>query len=120
MEGKMKVKNVLVYDLEQFQEDLVRELISNNISYVKVGNEFHFLDKIYRFFDICLVDNLSIVSDFDLFNLKEENFMCSSNETIFEEKKKVNYTKRKIKEDNRRANAKLNASLNSKVNNFRR
>ena len=103
MDNTRRVKNVLVFNLEQFQEDLVRELINNDISYVRVGNEFHFLDKIYRFFDFSLINESSIFhdiafSDGVLFNPMEENFMCPRIENIFEEKKKVSYTKKKIKE----------------------
>ena len=126
MENKGKVKNVLVFGLEQFQEDLIWELINNNISYVKIDNEFHFLDKIYRFFEFSSVKDFSIFhdivfSDSVLLNPTEENFVCSREDANLDcDIKRVSYTKRKIKEDNRRINARLNARVNTKANNFRR
>lgn len=47
----MQVKNILVTNKEVFIELLIKELINNCISYVQIDNEFHFEDKIYRFFD---------------------------------------------------------------------
>ena len=47
-----RVRNILVTNYNEFEEHLVRLLIKFGISYVKLGNEFHFLDRIYRFFDI--------------------------------------------------------------------
>ncbi len=46
----MEVKNYYVSDLINFKEQLIRELILNNISYVCVGNEIHYEDKIIRLF----------------------------------------------------------------------
>ncbi len=50
-----RVRNILVSDVEQFEEVLVRELILNQISYVKIENEFHFLECIYRIYDLEMV-----------------------------------------------------------------
>lgn len=47
----MQVKNILVTNKDIFIEFLIKELINNRISYVQIDNEFHFEDKIYRFFD---------------------------------------------------------------------
>ena len=53
-----RVKNILVSDVEIFQEELVKELINNQISYVQIENEFHFLDYIYRIYDLEVVAKL--------------------------------------------------------------
>ena len=48
----MRVVNVAVSNKEYFLEILVRDLISRGVSYVQIENEFHFLDHIYRFYDV--------------------------------------------------------------------
>lgn len=48
----MRVSNIFVSEKELFLDLLVRDLIKNGISYVQIENEFHFLDRIYRFFDV--------------------------------------------------------------------
>ena len=125
MKEKTRVRNVLVFDLEQFQEDLVKELIVNNISYVQVENEFHFLDKIYRFYDLNYVEDLgTLIMDFDSvcpgISYADGVVSSSAGSYLNEENKKVSYTKKMIKEDIRRANARFKGSVNTKVNNFGR
>lgn len=47
----MQVKNMIITtDKDLFMELLEKELINNCISYVRIDNEFHFEDKIYRFY----------------------------------------------------------------------
>lgn len=47
----MTVKNIHVVNLERFLDELIKELIIADISYVQVDNEIHFQDKIYRFYE---------------------------------------------------------------------
>lgn len=46
-----KVKNIFVTDIDEFCTNLEVSLINSGISYVQVGNEFHFNGVIYRFFE---------------------------------------------------------------------
>jgi len=48
----------LVSDLDTFKEFLIKSLIRNGIEYVNIDNEFHFMDKIYRFYDVKLLSKL--------------------------------------------------------------
>lgn len=68
-----RVRNIVIHHREEFEEQLILELIKNKISYVQIEHEFHFLDKIYRFYDVeeikqsALLPNLNdihFVSDF--------------------------------------------------------
>ena len=124
MKEKMVVKDVLVFDAEAFKENLVRNLITNNISYVQIENEFHFLDNIYRIYDFNDVKDMFMQLSAKPLGLCEEDAkMFSVPDLEFPEtsqKKNVSYTKKMIKEDNRRANARFKGSVSAKVNNFRR
>lgn len=55
-----RVKNILVSNIGIFKEELIRELIKNQIGYVQIENEFHFLDHIYRIYDLKLIAKLSL------------------------------------------------------------
>lgn len=48
----MIVKNIFVTDQEAFLDALLRELIREEIGYVQIENEVHFLDHIYRFLPV--------------------------------------------------------------------
>lgn len=48
----MNIKNIYSNAKEKVIDFLLRYLCQHNISYVRVENEVHFLDKIYRFYDI--------------------------------------------------------------------
>ena len=121
MEKKTRVKNILVFDSEQFQEDLVKELIVNNISYVQIENEFHFLDKIYRIYDFNYINDMFMQLSSKPLATDDKMFLVSNMELPeLSQKKNVSYTKKMIKEDNRRANARFKGSVNNKLNNFRR
>lgn len=50
-DSQNRVSNIFVNDLKEFKEQLIQDLISLGISYVQIDNEFHFLDRIYRFYD---------------------------------------------------------------------
>lgn len=47
----MIVKNYIVENYREFMNELEKELCQNGISYVRIDNEIHFLDKIIRFID---------------------------------------------------------------------
>lgn len=72
-----RVVNILIDNLEVFEEELIRNLIKNGISYVQIGNEFHFLNHIYRFYDLekisklLLQESLVITDDIFLSNNDE-------------------------------------------------
>ena len=53
---KFRVQNFIVSDLEKFEDALAICLIRNQIDYVQIDNEFHFLDKIYRFYEVTCVE----------------------------------------------------------------
>ena len=77
-----RVKNVLVNDVEVFQEELVQELISKEIGYVQIENEFHFLDSIYRIYDLQTIAKLYLsLPKIDLVKL-EDYIIVSENRTL--------------------------------------
>ena len=77
-----RVKNVLVNDVEVFQEELVQELISKEISYVQIENEFHFLDSIYRIYALETIAKLYLsFPKIDLVKL-EDYIIVSENRTL--------------------------------------
>ena len=47
----MDIRNIYSNAKEKVIDYLLRYLCQHNISYVRVENEVHFLDKIYRFYD---------------------------------------------------------------------
>ena len=47
----MDIKNIYTSSKEEVIDFLLRYLSQHNISYVRVEDEVHFLDKIYRFYD---------------------------------------------------------------------
>ena len=47
----MNIKNIYSNSKDKVIDYLLRYLCQHNISYVRVENEVHFLDKIYRFYD---------------------------------------------------------------------
>lgn len=81
----MIVKNIIVSDRDFFTENLVRDLIQHQISYVQIENEFHFLNYIFRFYDMNkdrqqimrLVDTRNIFDEIavvpSLLEIKEKN-----------------------------------------------
>ena len=52
MENTGRVRNIIVKNYYEFEDNLIRKLTRFGIGYVKLGNEFHFLDRIYRFYDV--------------------------------------------------------------------
>ena len=47
----MNIKNIYTNAKEEVIDSLLRYLSQHNISYVRVEDEVHFLDKIYRFYN---------------------------------------------------------------------
>lgn len=138
MEKIGTVKNYLVSNYNEFEEMLVRTLIANGISYVKIDNEFHFLDKIYRFYDFELhykeIVTFIQTKNFEFFNNKfnfedcikigSDDQFISETSVLNPQKKTFEYNRSKIK-DIRGNNKKVNQMINRKVyskrlNNVRR
>lgn len=46
------VRNYVVTDKEKFCDAMARALCKMQVSYVQIDNEFHFNDKIYRFYNL--------------------------------------------------------------------
>ena len=67
-----RVRNILVHDIKSFKESLIKTLIRLDVNYVNLSNikefeddvyleeEFHFLDRIYRFYDIKDLKHMNI------------------------------------------------------------
>ena len=134
--SKGRVRNYIVSNKEMFCDYLARSLCKMQVEYVQVDNEFHFNDKIYRFytFDECLELQGSVVFvgiDKDklislcpqdlLFNRDtdslerllhpEESMIMDVPEVKFDDKKKISFqTKRSIREDNKKVNQKIKNS----------
>ena len=122
----MIVKNIVVSDRDFFTENLVRDLIRHQISYVQIENEFHFLNYIFRFFDMHkdrqqimrLADNRNIFDEIavvpSLLEIKEQDSFLGVtvaegrvvNDFHVKERNKPNM-KKMIKIQNRRINQQL-------------
>ena len=89
-----RVRNILVHDIKSFKESLIRTLIRLDVNYVNLQNikeseddvfveeEFHFLDRIYRFYDIKDLKHMKISSviiagsfDDNIRTLSRDSFM---------------------------------------------
>ena len=85
-----RVVNILIDNLEVFEEELTRDLIKNEISYVQIGNEFHFLNHIYRFYDLEKISKLllqeSLVITDDIFSKKNAECLKDIIDDIFSKK----------------------------------
>lgn len=79
--SKGRVRNILVSDLETFKEFLIKSLIRNGIEYVNIDNEFHFMDRIYRFYDVKLLSKL-IDEGIVIFGKEEEMVRILSAESL--------------------------------------
>ena len=122
----MIVKNIVVSDRDFFTENLVRDLIRHQISYVQIENEFHFLNYIFRFFYMhkdrqqimSLADNRNIFDEIavvpSLLEIKEQDSFLGVtmaegrvvNDFPVKERNKPNM-KKMIKIQNRRINQQL-------------
>lgn len=89
-----RVRNIVVHDINSFKESLIRTLIRLDVNYVNLSNikefeddvyleeEFHFLDRIYRFYDIKDLKHMNISSviiagqfDDNIRTLSKDSFM---------------------------------------------
>lgn len=66
------VRNYVVTDREKFCDSMARALCQMQISYVQIDNEFHFNDKIYRFYNFGEVIELS----------EQVSFVCLDREKV--------------------------------------
>ena len=134
--SKGRVRNYVVSNKELFCDFLASYLCKMQVEYVQIDNEFHFNDRIYRFysFDECLQlqgnvvfvgidkDKLISLSPQDLlFNREvdslerllhpEESMIMDVPEIRFDDKKKNNFPSRKsIRENNKKVNQKIKNS----------
>ena len=142
-----RVRNILVHDIKSFKESLIRTLIRLDVNYVSIQNikhhednvfveeEFHFLDRIYRFYDIkdlkhMNISNIILAGSFDdnIRTLSKDSFNFMREETdlsqslmffepediSYEEKPKNNsipkMNKRMLKQNNVMLNRKLRSN----------
>lgn len=104
----MIVKDIFLSNREIFEELLIRDLIERQISYVKIGDEFHFNDSIYRFHDAKEVEQPTIESIFNIIDLsfkKREDFIVDMSGFLDfnkDEQKTSDYHENEIKIDNRK------------------
>lgn len=142
-----RVRNILVHDIKSFKESLIRTLIRLDVNYVNLQNikeneddvfveeEFHFLDRIYRFYDIKDLKHMKISSvimagsfDDNIRTLSKDSFMFMREETdliqslsffepedvLYEEKPKNNsipkMNKRLLKQNNVMLNRRLRSN----------
>lgn len=122
----MKVKNILVTNKEVFIELLIKELINNSISYVQIDNEFHFEDKIYRFYDAndyqnakaanvtIEVLNLMDIKDLASHNLEESLTTIEKDDYQENELFPPKINKKYIKQQNRQYNSQIKNSFRNK------
>lgn len=134
--SKGRVRNYVVSNKEMFCDYLASSLCKMQVQYVQIENEFHFNDKIYRFysFDECLElqgqvvfvsmdkDKLISLSPQDLLFARdkddlgrllspEQDLIKEVPEVRFEDKRKVPFNSRKtIREDNKKVNQKIKSS----------
>ena len=142
-----RVRNILVHDIKSFKESLIRTLIKLDVNYVNVSNikeveddvyleeEFHFLDRIYRFYDIKDLKHMKISSviiagsfDDNIRTLSKDSFMFMREEAdlihslgafepedvLYEDKPKNNsipkMNKRLLKQNNVMLNRRLRSN----------
>ncbi len=142
-----RVRNILVHDIKSFKESLIRTLIRLDVNYVNLQNikeseddvfveeEFHFLDRIYRFYDIKDLKYMKISSvimagsfDDNIRTLSRDSFMFMREEAdliqslssfepedvLYEEKTKNNsipkMNKRLLKQNNVMLNRRLRSN----------
>ena len=142
-----RVRNILVHDIKSFKESLIKTLIRLDVNYVNLQNikeseddvfveeEFHFLDRIYRFYDIKDLKHMKISSviiagsfDDNIRTLSRDSFMFMREEAdliqslsffepedvLYEEKPKNNsipkMNKRLLKQNNVMLNRRLRSN----------
>lgn len=108
----MIIKDIFVTSKEPLEECLIRELLQHQISYVKIMDEFHFLDRVYRFHDypekesILTLDKEDLIPVSNFFKNQPENEYFPALEQDFrkEHKKEIKENNRLIKEKIKRIN----------------
>ena len=142
-----RVRNILVHDIKSFKESLIKTLIRLDVNYVNLSNikeseddvyleeEFHFLDRIYRFYDIKDLKHMKISSviidgafDDNIRTLSRDSFMFMREEAdliqslsffepedvLYDEKPKNNsipkMNKRLLKQNNVMLNRRLRSN----------
>ena len=142
-----RVRNILVHDIKSFKESLIKTLIRLDVNHVNLQNikeseddvfveeEFHFLDRIYRFYDIKDLKHMKISSvimagsfDDNIRTLSRDSFMFMREEAdliqslsffepedvLYEEKPKNNsipkMNKRLLKQNNVMLNRRLRSN----------
>ncbi len=90
--SKGRVRNILVSDLDAFKEFLIKSLIRNGIEYVNIDNEFHFMDRIYRFYDVKLLSKL-IDEGIVIFGKEDDMVRILSAESLMFARDKVDIEK---------------------------
>ena len=123
----MDIKNIYTSSKEEVIDFLLRYLSQHNISYVRVEDEVHFLDKIYRFYnskDNSLEDTLEKIyktlNELEvskrLSNIDDELIEFTTIEESVVNKNLIpgyNINKKKLlKMQNRRNNLRLNKRVN--------
>ena len=117
---KGRVRNYVVSNKEIFCDHLAKMLCDMQVQYVQVDNEFHFDDKICRFynFDECvLVDGKLCFVDIDKTSMSSlcENSLLDVKNNDFDielgsKKSKKSYMKKMIKHNNSMVNQKIKQS----------
>ena len=115
----MKIIYYITNDVKLIIELLERELCIRQISYVRVDNEIHFLDKIVRIIDINTVRIIDInekkqmvkldCNYYDKFLDIDDDFDCSDN--IINVKNKRYQKKKDFKRDSHNVNAALKRTI---------
>lgn len=111
-----RVRKIAVSDKKVFCNDLAKNLCELQIPYVQVGNEFHFCDVIYKFFDF--VDLLNLYDDLGIFFTDTtDNFLdyalegtVSTGSDVKQERQAKTYTRKMMKQDNRMMRQKLKST----------
>lgn len=125
-----RVRNIVVSNVEIFEEELIKELIKNEISYVQIENEFHFLDHIYRIYDLEFVAKVFSQEQEDLLDgifvrvpetLSKQTYPMSTKERIeyipndypskidfYKDNDNYKMNKKLIKQQNRQVNRIMN------------
>lgn len=80
------VRNYVVTDREKFCDAMARTLCKMQISYVQIDNEFHFNDKIYRFYNFGEVIELTEQVSFVCLD-REKVLSLSPNDLLFTREK---------------------------------
>lgn len=116
-----RVRKIVVQNKEVFIDILLRELIKNNISYVQIENEIHFLDKIFRIYTfeeakiLQITDNplINLFDDIDISRKLNKDITVYNNvsddfpDTSIKNPK---YNKQLIKRQNKLTNMKIKSS----------